>query len=71
MLFLYGSFLVDSENPSRGEGGDVELGARTSKEIICVYDYFLSCSTILALLILVFYIHFHLLFISSCQFSLP
>jgi len=30
----------DSRNPSRGEGGDVELGARTSKYILVfVFDY--------------------------------
>jgi len=41
--------LVDSENPSRSEDKDVELGARASKQIICVCDCFLSYSTILVI----------------------
>jgi len=42
-------FLVDSGNPSRGEGGDIMLGARTSKQIICICNCFLSYFTLLAI----------------------
>jgi len=35
---------LDSGNPSRGEGGDVELGAQISKQISCVCDCFISYS---------------------------
>ena len=41
--FVKNSF-VDSENLSRGEGGNIELGARTSKQISRVCDCFLPCS---------------------------
>ena len=41
--------LVDTENLSRGEDGGIELGARISKQIICVCDCFLSCSSLLAI----------------------
>ena len=54
MEFLSG----DSRNPSRGEGGDVEFGARTSKHIfVFVFDYlsnllsFISCITLIYLFI--------------------
>jgi len=37
----------DSRNPSRGEGGDVELGARTSKHIFVFAFSYLSLNSTL------------------------
>ena len=40
---------VDNENPSSGEGGDVELCAWTSKQVSCICDCFFFCFTLLAI----------------------
>ena len=66
--------LVDSRNPIRGEGGDIELDARTSIQIICVCDCSLSCSTLLAItytfVFLLFALAIHSSIIYTCRFSL-
>ena len=63
---------MDRGNSSRDEGGDMELGTRTLKQIYCVCDCFLSCTTLSLLLALVFLVSLHLLFnsyiIHICRF---
>jgi len=56
-LYHVWSFFIESENPSRGEDGDVEQAARISKQIsrVCVWLslnstllLFISCIVVIA-----------------------
>jgi len=51
----------DSKNPSRGEGGDVELGARTSKHILVFAFGYLFLNSTLFISYIAIIIHLYML----------
>ena len=53
-------FSGDSRNPSRDEGGDVELGARTSKHILVFVFGYLSLNSTLFISYIVTIVHLHM-----------
>jgi len=53
----------DSENPSHGEGGDVDFGARISKYFLCVHllSLFFSLNSTLVISYIAIIIHIYVL----------